>query len=98
MWQGQFTRRARAGHAEKKSQRRFIPAVIHRSSNAFHELVEWPRSSAEHLHLFARFRQVRREQNVFLLRDLFAPAKKIFRRCEQGVRREAPWRTSFDFA
>src|SRR5690242_14302959 len=84
--------------AEKEFQWGISSAVIHRAPNAFDELVEWPGSIAEHLHLFARLGQVRRQENVFLLRDLLAPAKKIFRRREQRVRCEAPRRASFDSA
>src|SRR5262249_48245736 len=84
--------------ADEKSQRRFIPTVIHGSPNAFDKLVEWPGSIAEHLHLFARLGQVSGQQNVFLFRDLLAPAKKIFRSRGQSVRCEAPRCDSFDFA
>ena len=69
-----------------------MPAVIHRPPDVSHKIVERPALIAKERHLLARFRQMRRQQNVIPMGDLFAAPIQILGSRKQRMRRQSPIR------
>src|SRR4051812_47116664 len=78
-----------SGSTEQR-KRRLLPAIVHGSSDTLQEIKRGTVSIAKHLHLLARLGEMSREQNVLLLRDLFATRVEPRRGSEGSMRREAP--------
>src|SRR5205823_6628673 len=59
--------------SQEKRKRCFPAAIIHRTADLLEKIEGGAARAAKHFHFFARFGEVRRQQDVFPAGDLLAP-------------------------
>src|SRR5205823_10944375 len=79
---------AYSGNLSEPSERHLMPAIAHITPDAFQELIKRPRRIVKHRHLLSRLRQMRRQQHLLALRDLFGAPVQIRGSSKQRVWRE----------